>query len=79
MCKYSMNSRCNPSSCLLAVLAFFSGLEVNFLVHLQSFASNIFFHQQTGETTSKFFPFEMSMTTSGIKIRIDLSHSLSMS
>ena len=75
-----MNSRCNPSSCLLAVLAFFfSGLEVYFLVHLQSFASNIFFHWQTGETTSKFFPFEMSMSTSGIKIRIDLSHSLSMS
>ena len=34
-----------------------TGLEVNFLVHLQSFARKIFFHQQTGETTSKFFPF----------------------
>ena len=33
------------------------GLEVIFLVHLQSFASKIFFHQQTGETTSKLFPF----------------------
>ena len=30
-------------------------------------------------STSKFFPFEMSMTTSDIKIRIDLSHSLSVS
>ena len=78
MCKYSMNSRYNPSSCLLAVLAFlFQGSK--FLVHLQSFASNIFFQQQTGETTSKFFPFEMSMTTSDIKIRTDISHILSMS
>ena len=34
-----------------------SGLEVNFLVHLQSFASEIFFHWQTGEITNKFFPF----------------------
>ena len=51
------------------------GLEVNFLVHLQSFASNIFFHKQTGEIISKFFPFEMSMTISDIKIRIDISHS----
>ena len=34
-----------------------SGLEVIFLVHLQSFASNIFFRKQTGETTSKLFPF----------------------
>ena len=50
-------------------------LEVNFLVYLQSFASNIFFHQQTGQTTSKFFPFEMSMTISDIKIRTDISHS----
>ena len=33
------------------------GLEVNFLVHLQSFASKIFFHWQTGEITNKFFPF----------------------
>ena len=33
-----------------------SGLEVNFLVHLQSFASKIFFHKQTAEITSKFFP-----------------------
>ena len=51
------------------------GPEVNFLVHLQSFASDIFFHLQTGETTNKFFPFEMSMTISDIKIRIDISHS----
>ena len=35
----------------------YPGLEVNFLVHLQNFAGKIFFHQQTGETTSKFFPF----------------------
>ena len=34
-----------------------TGLEVNFLVHLQSFVSKIFFRLQTGETTSKFFPF----------------------
>ena len=34
-----------------------TGLEVNFLVHLQSVARKLFFHQQTGETTSKFFPF----------------------
>ena len=51
------------------------GPEVNFLVHLQSFASDNFFHLQTGETTNKFFPFEMSMTISDIKIRIDISHS----
>ena len=31
-------------------------LEVNFLVHLQSFASKIFFCWQTGEITCKFFP-----------------------
>ena len=42
------------------------GPEVNFLVHLQSFACKIFFHSQTGETTSKFFPYEMSMTISDI-------------
>ena len=34
-----------------------SGFKVNFLVHLHSFASKIFLHLQTGETTSKFFPF----------------------
>ena len=34
-----------------------TGFEVNFRVHLQSFASNIFSHQQTGETTSKLFRF----------------------
>ena len=44
-------------------------------MHLQSFASDIFFHLQTGETTNKFFPFEMSMTISDVKIRIDISHS----
>ena len=33
-----------------------SGLEVNFLVHLQSFARKIFFHYQSGGTTAKFFP-----------------------
>ena len=37
-------------------LGFYPGLEVNFLVHLQSFASKIFYTEQTGETTSKFFP-----------------------
>ena len=31
------------------------GLEVNFSVHLQSLAVR-FFHYQTGETTSKFYP-----------------------
>ena len=34
-----------------------TGLEVNFLAHLQSFASRIFFPLETGDTTSKFFPF----------------------
>ena len=34
-----------------------AGIKVNVLVHLQSFTSTIFFRQQTGETTSKFFPF----------------------
>ena len=53
-----------------------SGLEVNFLVDQQSFAGKIFFHQQTGETTSKLFPFEMSMTIYDIKIRIDILHRL---
>ena len=38
-----------------------------------------FFHEQTGETTSKLFPFEMSMTISDKKIRIDISHRLLMS
>ena len=33
-----------------------SGVKVNFLVHLQSFAGKIFFHLQTGETTSNYFP-----------------------
>ena len=33
-----------------------AGLEVNFLVYLQSFASKIFFCWQTGEITSKFLP-----------------------
>ena len=56
-----------------------TGLEVNFIVDLQSFADKIFFHQQTGETTSKLFPFEILMTISDIKIRIDISHRLLMS
>ena len=30
--------------------------EVNFSVHSHSLAGKIFFHKQTGETTSKFFP-----------------------
>ena len=34
-----------------------SGLEVIFLVHLQVSGSKIFSHWQTGETTSKLFPF----------------------
>ena len=34
-----------------------AGIKVNVLVHLQSLTSKIFFRQQTGETTSKFFPF----------------------
>ena len=43
------------SCCVFCNVA--SGLEVIFLVHLQSFASKIFFDQQTGETTSNLFPF----------------------
>ena len=42
---------------LPSLLSPLRGLEVNFLVHLQSFASMIFFHWQTGEITNKFFPF----------------------
>ena len=56
------SSRANLSLNLLSFFLqndslLFSGLEVIFLVHLQSFASKIFFHQQTGETTSNLFPF----------------------
>ena len=59
---------------LLSYKGTISGLKVNFLVHLQSFASKIFFHEQTDETTSKFFPFEMP-----VAIRTDISHSLLIS
>ena len=51
---------------LFAIALWDPGPKVNFLVHLQSFACKIFFHSQTGETTSKFFPYEMSMTISDI-------------
>ena len=64
---------------LLSYKGTISGLKVNFLVHLQSFASKNFFHQQTDETTSKFFPFEMPVIIYVIKIRTDISHSLLMS
>ena len=48
--------RCNLQCCD-SLLSPLRGLEVNFLVHLQSFASKIFFHWQTGEITKTFFPF----------------------
>ena len=48
--------RCNLLCCD-SLLSRLRGLEVNFLVHLESFASKIFFHWQTGEITNKFFPF----------------------
>ena len=41
---------------ILADFGHLAGLEVNFLVHLQSFASKIFFCWQTGEITNKFLP-----------------------
>ena len=60
-----------------------AGLEVNFLVHLQSFASKIFYTEQTGETTSKFFPnvWEtwMSPTHKRLLVDIFLTRSLSKS
>lgn len=39
----------------LGTLGLPAGLEVNFLEHLQSFASAIFFPLAPGEITSKFF------------------------
>ena len=78
MCKYSMNSRYNPSSCLLAVLAFFFRAR-SFLVHLQSLRVILFSTSKLLRPLTIFFPFEMSMTTSDIKIRTDISHILSMS
>ena len=70
--KYSPSSRCIFSSCLLAVLAVFRGSKVSFKCTCKVLLVRFF-------STSQFFPFEMSMTISDIKIRIDISHSLLMS
>ena len=60
-----------------------SGLEVNFLAHLQSFASKNFFHWPTGKTTSKFFPFVwetwMILTRKRLLMDIFLTRRLSKS
>ena len=58
---YFLSSEVTRSSQVLyreyCILNCIPGLDVNFLVHLQSFANKDFFHQQTDETTSKFLPF----------------------
>ena len=52
-------------------------------VQSQSFASNIFFHQQTGETTSKFSPFAwetwMILTRKRLLVDIFLTRRVSKS
>ena len=70
--KYSPSSRCNLSSCLLTVLAVFRGSKLTFKCTCKVLLVRFF-------STGKFFPFEMSMTISDIKIRIDISHSLLIS
>ena len=60
-----------------------TGLKVNFLVDLQSFASKIFFHWETGEITNKFFPFvwetRMIQTRKCLLVDVFLSRRLSKS
>ena len=60
-----------------------TGLEVNFLAHLQSFASKNCLHKPTGQTTSKFFPFVwetwMILTRKRLLMDIFLTRRLSIS
>lgn len=58
----------------LGTLGLPAGLEVNFLEHLQSFASAIFFPLAPGEITSKFFPYvwETWMILSHKRLQVDI-------
>ena len=59
---------------LFGTLGLPAGLEVNFLEHLQSFASAIFFSLAPGEITSKFFPYvwETWMILSHKRLQVDI-------
>ena len=74
--------RCNLKCCD-SLLSPLRGLKVNFLADLQSFASKIFFHWETGEITNKFFPFvwetRMIQTRKCLLVDVFLSRRLSKS